>query len=150
MKIGVLGSVTKNKTAETVKSLIADLKQLGYETVEFNTTNDIDDVDVVLVLGGDGAILHAAVVAAQKGIKIMQKQWIRLSTIQDIRIFIETVTMSDVLVDLRSQRYLVNGKSIMGIYSLDLQSPIEMIVHSDSCPELMEKLSRFFTDEIGE
>lgn len=71
MKIGVLGSVTKNKTAETVKSLIADLKQLGYETVEFNTTNDIDDVDVVLVLGGDGAILHAAVVAAQKGIKII-------------------------------------------------------------------------------
>ena len=79
----------------------------------------------------------------------MQKQWIRLSTIQDIRIFIETVTMSDVLVDLRSQRYLVNGKSIMGIYSLDLQSPIEMIVHSDNCPELMEKLSRFFTDEVG-
>ena len=72
----------------------------------------------------------------------MQKQWIRLSTIQDIRIFIETVTMSDVLVDLRSQRYLVNGKSIMGIYSLDLQSPIEMIIHSDDCPELMEKLPR--------
>ena len=58
--------------------------------------------------------------------------------------------MSDVLIDLRSQRYLVNGKSIMGIYSLDLQSPIEMIVHSDDCPELMEKLSRFFTDEVGE
>ena len=80
----------------------------------------------------------------------MQVSYIRLSTIQDIRIFIETVTMSDVLVDLRSQRYLVNGKSIMGIYSLDLQSPIEMIVHSDDCPELMEKLARFFTDEVGE
>ena len=80
----------------------------------------------------------------------MQKFWIRLSTIQDIRIFIETVTMSDVAVDLRSQRYLVNGKSIMGIYSLDLQNPIEMILHSDNCPALIEKLSRFFTDEIGE
>jgi phosphotransferase system HPr-like phosphotransfer protein len=80
----------------------------------------------------------------------MKTCFIRLSTIQDIRIFIETVTMSDVLIDLRSQRYLVNGKSIMGIYSLDLQSPIEMIVHSDNCPELMEKLSRFFTDEVGE
>ena len=77
----------------------------------------------------------------------MQKFWIRLSTIQDIRIFIETVTMSDVAVDLRSQRYLVNGKSIMGIYSLDLLSPIKLIVHSDNCPELMEKLSRFIIKE---
>ena len=77
----------------------------------------------------------------------MQKKWIRLSTIQDIRTFIETVTLSDVEVDLRSQRYLVNGKSIMGIYSLDLQKPIEMILHSDNCPELLEKLARFVTDE---
>ena len=77
----------------------------------------------------------------------MQNAWIRLSTIQDIRTFIETVTMTDVDVDLRSDRYLVNGKSIMGIYSLDLQKPIELIVHSDNCPELMEKLARFITNE---
>ena len=81
---------------------------------------------------------------------MMQTAMIRLSTIQDIRNFIEIVTMTDVEVDLRSDRYLVNGKSIMGIYSLDLQSPIEMIIHSDNCPDLMEKLSRFFTDEVGE
>ena len=73
----------------------------------------------------------------------MQTAWIRLSTIQDIRTFIEIVTMTDIEVDLRSDRYLVNGKSIMGIYSLDLQNPIELIVHDESCPELMEKLSRF-------
>ena len=74
----------------------------------------------------------------------MQTALIRLSTIQDIRTFIEIVTMTDVEVDLRSDRYLVNGKSIMGIYSLDLQNPIELIVHEDNCPALMEKLSRFF------
>ena len=77
----------------------------------------------------------------------MQTAWIRLSTIQDIRTFIEIVTMTDIEVDLRSDRYLVNGKSIMGIYSLDLQNPIELIVHEASCPELMEKLSRFFVTE---
>ena len=80
----------------------------------------------------------------------MQNAWIRLSTIQDIRTFIEIVTMTDVEVDLRSERYLVNGKSIMGIYSLDLQNPIELIVHADKCPELMEKLSRFFVNEDEE
>ena len=71
MKIGVLGSVTKSKTAANVQSLVANLKNSGYDTVEFNTTAEIDGVDVVLVLGGDGAILHAALVAAQKGIKII-------------------------------------------------------------------------------
>lgn len=81
----------------------------------------------------------------------MQTALIRLSTIQDIRTFIEIVTMTDVEVDLRSNRYLVNGKSIMGIYSLDLQNPIELIVHDDNCPALMEKLSRFFVaDEENE
>ena len=72
MKIGVLGCVTaKNKTEAIVKKLLLDLQNCGYETVEFNATNDIDNVDVVLVLGGDGAILHAAVIAAQKGVKII-------------------------------------------------------------------------------
>lgn len=77
----------------------------------------------------------------------MQEAMIRLNTVQDIRVFVETVTMTDVEVDLCSQRYIVDGKSIMGIYSLDLLNPIKMIVHSDDCPELMEKLSRFIIKE---
>jgi phosphotransferase system HPr-like phosphotransfer protein len=80
----------------------------------------------------------------------MQTAYIRLSTIQDIKKFVEIASLTPVEVDLCSDRYVVDGKSIMGIYSLDLQSPIELIVHSDNCPELMEKLSRFFTDEVGE
>ena len=77
----------------------------------------------------------------------MQEAMIRLNTVQDIRAFVETVTMSDVEVDLSSHRYVVDAKSIMGIYSLDLLNPIKMIVHSDDCPELMEKLSRFVVKE---
>ena len=73
----------------------------------------------------------------------MQISYIRLSTIQDIRRFVETVSMTDVEVDLSSDRYVVDGKSIMGIFSLDLLNPIKMIVHSDDCPELMEQLERF-------
>ena len=73
----------------------------------------------------------------------MQISYIRLSTIQDIRRFVETVSMTDVEVDLSSDRYVVDGKSIMGIFSLDLLNPIKMIVHSDDCPELMEKLEHF-------
>ena len=68
MKIGVLGNIKKLKTAETMEEITSFLKDLGYETVKFTSYNEIADVDVVLVLGGDGAILHAAVPAARRGI----------------------------------------------------------------------------------
>ncbi len=72
MKIGILGNViTKKNTAETVKEIQGFLTESGYETIQFFSTEEIDGVDVLLVLGGDGAILHAAVVAAQKNIKII-------------------------------------------------------------------------------
>ncbi len=71
MKIGVLGNISKIKTAETMQEIVEFLRENGHETVEFSSHKDIDGVDVVLVLGGDGAMLHAAVVAAQKKIKII-------------------------------------------------------------------------------
>ena len=71
MKIGVLGKITKVGTDEVIQEIIAALECLGHETVRFSTHREIDGVDVVVVLGGDGAILHAAVPAAQKGIKII-------------------------------------------------------------------------------
>lgn len=77
----------------------------------------------------------------------MQQAKIRLSSIQDIRSFVETVSMTDVEVDLSSQRYTVDGKSIMGIFSLDLLNPILLTVHSDDCPDLMAKLQRFVVTE---
>lgn len=71
MKVGVLGNINKIKTAETIEELIVFLRDSGHETVTFSSHKEIDGVDAVLVLGGDGAILHAAVIAAQKGIKII-------------------------------------------------------------------------------
>ena len=71
MKIGVLGKITKVGTDEVIQEIMAALESLGHETVRFFTHREIDGVDVVIVLGGDGAILHAAVPAAQKGIKII-------------------------------------------------------------------------------
>ncbi len=72
MRIGILGNtIIKKDTDTTVKELRAFLTESGYETVQFFSMEEIDGVEVLLVLGGDGAILHAAVIAAQKNIKII-------------------------------------------------------------------------------
>lgn len=71
MKIGVLGKISKVKTTENIDSLVTYLRELGHEPVVFAKPSDIDGVDVVIVLGGDGAMLHAAVPAARKNIKII-------------------------------------------------------------------------------
>lgn len=69
---------------------------------------------------------------------------IRLSTIADVREFVEIVTASARHeIDLASGRYVVDGKSIMGIFSLDLSKPIKMTVHGDHAEELLDKLDRF-------
>ena len=71
LKVGVLGNINKLKTSETMQEIVTFLQEAGYETIAFHSQKEIDGVDVVLVLGGDGAILHAALVAAQKNIKII-------------------------------------------------------------------------------
>ena len=71
MKIGLLGNSTQPKTLDALKEIACFLMESGYETVTFVNPKDVDNVDVVLVAGGDGAILHAAVPAAKRRIKII-------------------------------------------------------------------------------
>ena len=68
---------------------------------------------------------------------------IRLNTIADVRDFVNIVSKSEIDVDLKSGRYVVDGKSIMGIFSLDLLAPIELTAHSDDTDELFAALDRF-------
>ncbi len=71
MKIGVLGNKAKVKNEATIEEIVGFLRDSGYETKRFSLPTEIDGVDVVVVLGGDGAILHSAVIAAKKGIKLI-------------------------------------------------------------------------------
>ena len=68
---------------------------------------------------------------------------IRLSTIADVRDFVNIVSATDIDVDLSSGRYIVDGKSIMGIFSLDLLSPIKLTAYAENPVELFAALDKF-------
>ena len=73
----------------------------------------------------------------------MKETQIKLSNVQDIRDFVGYVIMTDYDVDLVQGRYVVDAKSIMGIFSLDLLSPITLIAHSDFADELFENIKKY-------
>lgn len=68
---------------------------------------------------------------------------IKLSTIEDVREFVSAVTAYDGEADLASGRYVVDAKSIMGIFSLDLSQPIDLTVHSDDTSEMEKLVGKF-------
>ena len=65
-----------------------------------------------------------------KGIKVS------LTNINDISKFNKAVSKFDYDVDVSSGRYLVNAKSLMGLYSLDLSKPIEILVDAENYDEI--------------
>ena len=56
---------------------------------------------------------------------------IKLSTIEDVRNFVSTMSKYTIDLDLKSGRYTVDARSLMGIFSLDLLKPIDFVIHSD-------------------
>ncbi|MBQ7980225.1 MAG: HPr family phosphocarrier protein [Oscillospiraceae bacterium] len=73
----------------------------------------------------------------------MNKINIILSTIKDVRDFVNIVVLEDYEVDLSQGRYLIDAKSIMGIFSLDLLSPITVIAHTEYADEFFAKLEKY-------
>lgn len=68
---------------------------------------------------------------------------IKLSSIEDVRNFVNIVAKYDMDIDLVSGRYVVDAKSIMGIFSLDLLKPIALTAHADDCEALMEDIKPY-------
>lgn len=76
----------------------------------------------------------------------MKSMYIRLNTIQDVRNFVNIVCAADCDIDLASGRYIVDAKSIMGIFSLDLLSPILLTIHGEVKEEILTALKAFETE----
>jgi len=65
----------------------------------------------------------------------MKTVTISLDTLEKVKGFVNTVSPLDGDFDLVSGRYMVDAKSIMGIFSLDLGKPLTLNIHKDEVAE---------------
>ncbi|MBQ6959700.1 MAG: HPr family phosphocarrier protein [Clostridia bacterium] len=68
---------------------------------------------------------------------------IKLSFAEEVKTFVNTVNRYPYEVDLRAGRHVVDAKSILGIFSLDLSKPITMDVYEDNCDDLIADIQPF-------
>lgn len=71
---------------------------------------------------------------------------ISLSTIEDVKKFVSVVSKYDFEVDLTSGRYVIDAKSIMGIFSLDLSKPIQLNANADEKSPFFEEIKPFIVE----
>ena len=68
---------------------------------------------------------------------------IMLNSINDVKNFVNIVNKYDFDIDLISERYVVDAKSIMGIFSLDLTKTITVQAHADDTSEFAAELKPY-------
>ncbi len=56
---------------------------------------------------------------------------VSLNSIDKVKTFVNDINRFDFDFDLVSGRYVIDAKSIMGIFSLDLSKPIDLNIHAE-------------------
>ena len=71
-----------------------------------------------------------------------------LNSIEKVKQFVNLISKYDGDFDLTSGRYVIDAKSIMGIFSLDLSKPLRLDIYDDSHADLLKlQLNDFITNE---
>ncbi len=69
---------------------------------------------------------------------------ISLNSIDKVKSFVNDITKFNNDFDLVSGRYVIDAKSIMGIFSLDLSKPIDLNIHAeDNIDEILDILKAY-------
>lgn len=77
----------------------------------------------------------------------MKSVKISLNSIDKVKSFVNDVTKFDSDFDLVSGRYVIDAKSIMGIFSLDLSKSIDLNIHSeDNVDKILEILKPYIVE----
>ena len=74
----------------------------------------------------------------------MKTVMISLNSIDKVKSFVNDISKFDYDFDLVSGRYVIDAKSIMGIFSLDLSKPIELNIHAaDNADDVLSVLGPY-------
>ena len=76
----------------------------------------------------------------------MKSVMIHLSLVENVNKFVNIVSRYPFEMDLRAGRHVVDAKSILGIFSLDLSRPITLDIYSEDCQKLLEEIKPFTED----
>ncbi len=78
----------------------------------------------------------------------MKTVTISLNSIDKVKALVNTLSKYDSDFDLVSGRYVIDAKSMMGIFSLDLSKPIQLCIRSDAdAPQVLEDLASFIISD---
>ena len=66
-----------------------------------------------------------------------------LDTIDRVRDFVDIASSKDYDITVQSGKYIVNAKSIMGVFSLDLTKPVTMRADCKTMAELARQIKPF-------
>ena len=77
----------------------------------------------------------------------MKTVQISLNSIDKVKSFVNKITKFDYDFDLVSGRYVIDAKSIMGIFSLDLSKAIDLNIHDDdNIDEILKTLAPYIVE----
>ena len=115
MKIGILASAGKIKNKEVLDTLMLFLQSKGYQTVLLTSPKEATDQDCVIVLGGDGAILHSSVSLAKKNIKIIGINYGNLGFLAEFERDDKLEEVDQLLQNLKNNQCRILKRSILQI-----------------------------------
>lgn len=73
---------------------------------------------------------------------------ISLDSIDKVKTFVNDINRFDADFDLVSGRYVIDAKSIMGIFSLDISKPIDLNIHNaENLKDIMDVLKPYLVSE---
>ena len=68
---------------------------------------------------------------------------IKLNGLDDAQEFSRIASQYIYDIDVRSGKYVVNGKSILGLLSLNLTSPLTVDIYSDDVQDFLTRINKF-------
>ena len=75
----------------------------------------------------------------------MQQVYIRLTSAEQVQRFVKTLTTLNGDFELISGKHILDARSLMGLFSLDLSHPIPLKVYND-CAENLSAIAPYLSE----